>query len=93
MNFKLLLIVIVGIGALSSGFLANEIVLDIQKFDLIIMPPDDPTILVGATQFASVQCVCRTSPNGQFGVCDTSENLPGIPSPTSLGPNGNKLCT
>jgi len=93
LNFKLLLIVIAGAGALSYGFLGNDISLDIQEFDLVIMPPEDGTSLAGATQFDSVQCACRNGPTGTFGVCNTSENPPGLPDPNSLGPNGNKLCT
>ena len=91
MNLKLLLILIVGIGALSSGFLANEIALEIQKVDVIIIPPGDGS-LTDATQFSSVECACGTNSNGPFGVCDQSESPPGVPSSTSLGPNGNKLC-
>ena len=91
MNVKLLLILIVGIGALSYGFLANEIALDIQNFDVIIMTPEDGS-LSDATQFSSVECACGTNPSGPFGVCDQSESSPGIPSSTSLGLSGNKLC-
>lgn len=91
MNFKLLLIVIVGISALSSGFLANEIALDIQKFDVVIISPGDGS-LTGATQFNSVECACGTNPLGPFVTCDQTESSPGIPSSTSLGLSGNKLC-
>lgn len=81
------MILIVGFGALSSGYLANDIALDIQKFDVIIMPPEDGS-LSEATQFSTVTCACRTDPAVIFGSCNTT---PG--DPNSLGPNGNMLCT
>ena len=55
------------------------------------MTPEDGS-LSDATQFSSVECACGTNPSGPFGVCDQSESSPGIPSSTSLGLSGNKLC-
>ena len=87
MNFKLLIIFIVGIGALSYGFLGNDILLDIQELDVIIMPPEDGS-LSDATQFSTVECLCDNDSDGDFETCNTT---PG--DPNSLGPNGNMLCT
>ena len=93
MNFKLLLILIVAAGGLSYGFLGNDIALDIQKFDVIIMPPGDGS-MAGATQFNTVTCACGTDPTHYetYGVCDQSESSPGVPTSTSLGLSGNMLC-
>ena len=75
MNFKILLLVIIaGIGVTSYGALSNQMTLDIQKFELVILPPMDGTTVDGATEFSGVQCSCRDpdDPNGLFspGFCN-----------------------
>lgn len=77
MNFKILILVIVaGIGISSYGVLSNSLTLDIQKFDLVVLPPMDGSTIEGATEFSGVQCSCRDpdDPNGAFdpGFCDVS---------------------
>jgi len=113
LNFKIILIaVIAGIGVTSYGVLTNDLALDIQKFDLVVLPPMDGTTIEGATEFSEVQCACRDpdNPNGLFapGFCDITwivdpagddgikgndDDVPGVPTPNSLGTNGNMLCT
>ena len=88
MNFKiLLLIIIAGIGVTSYGALSNQLNLDIQKFDLVVLPPMDGSTIEGATEFSVVQCSCRDpdNPNGAFspGFCDVTWI-----TPPNDGPDG-----
>ncbi len=113
MNFKIILIVIIaGIGISSYGVLSNDMILDIQKFELVVLPPMDGTTIEGATEFLGVQCSCRdpdppneefspqfcdvtwiTDPAGPDGIKGTADDVPGVPTPNSLGTSGNMLCT
>ena len=79
MNLKLLLIIIGGIGALSYGVLSNDISLDVQRFDLVVLPPKNGIPIGGASEFSSIQCTCGDSTTA----CDLS----------SIGPVGTDLCT
>ena len=113
MNFKIILIVIIaGIGVSTYGVLSNDMILDIQKFELVVLPPMDGTTIEGTTEFLGVQCSCLdpnppnvefgpqfcdvtwiTDPNGPDGIKGTDDDVLGIPTPNSLGRNGNMLCT
>ena len=77
MNFKILLIVLVAAAGVSSyGVLSNQMELDIQRFDLLVLPPMDGVPIEGATEFSEVQCACRdpNDPNGAFdpGFCNVN---------------------
>ena len=112
MNFKiLLLLAIAGASLLSYGVLSNDVELEIQKFELLVMPPMDGESIEGATEFSTMHCSCSNpnnpndfspdfcdvsysvSPDGPDGIPGTEDDVAGVPSPTSLGPMGNKLCT
>ena len=113
MNFKIILIVIIaGIGVSTYGVLSNDLVLDIQKFELVVLPPMDGTTIEGTTEFLGVQCSCLdpnppnvefgpqfcdvtwiTDPAGPDGIKGNEDDVPGVPTPNSLGTSGNMLCT
>lgn len=106
-----MIVVLAGIGVASYGALSNEVELDVQKFELLVMPPMDGVPIEGATELSSMHCSCSNpnnpdefspdycdvsytvDPNGPDGIPDTEDDVPGVPSPTSLGVMGNKLCT
>ena len=113
MNFKILLLVIIaGVGVSSYGVLGNDMSLDIQKFDIIILPPMEGS-MGGDTEFSGVQCSCRdpdnldsgsfspdfcdvtwiVDPAGPNGIKGDDDDVPGVPTSTSLGLSGNMLCT
>jgi hypothetical protein len=88
MNFKLLLLIaIVGISAISYGLLANELTLDIQRFEQVVLPPLDENPIPGTTEFSSIQCSCRdpNDPNGQFDPSFCDQN--------TIGETAAALCT
>ena len=79
MNLKFLLIIIAGIGATSYGVLSNDLALDVQKFELVVLPPKNGIPIDGAAVFSSIQCTCGDSSTP----CDLN----------SIGPVGTDLCT
>lgn len=76
MNLKILLIVVLaGLGIASYGALSNQVELEVQKFDLLVMPPMDGIPIEGATELSSMHCSCNNPNNpGQYSpdFCDVS---------------------
>lgn len=66
--------IVAGAGISSYGVLSNQMTLDIQQFDLLVLPPMDGVPIEGATEFSEVHCACRDpdNPQGAFdpGFCD-----------------------
>ncbi len=104
MNFKILLILLtVGIVASSYGILSNEIILSVQKFQILGLPPMDGESESGQ-HFSTLECSCFgvdpiTNEEGfDPGFCNVdyteppTETSPGVADPDSLGLMGNKLC-
>ena len=90
MKFLLLLILIVGASGLSYGMLSNDINMNIQKWDILSLPPIEGDPLGGPGEYTTFSCSC------DGGICnvdylDSPTNS--IPDPASLGLSGNKLCT
>ena len=80
MNFKiLLLILIVGFGVTGYGVLSNDVALDVQKFELVVLPPQNGIPIDGASEFSSIQCTCGDDTT----LCDLN----------SIGPVGTDLCS
>ena len=79
MNLKLLLIIIAGLGVTSFGVLSNDVALDVQKFELVVLPPKNDVPIDGASVFSSIQCTCGDDTT----LCDLN----------SIGPVGTDLCT
>jgi len=85
----ILLIVFVGISALSFGFLSNNMAVTIQPWALLALPPTDPESS-GIEEFTTFNCECEGAPcNVDY--TDAPTNT--IPDPASLGAVGNQLCT
>ncbi len=86
MNFKLIfLIIAAGVSITGYGVLANEVDLEIQKFELILLPPMDGIPIQGTSEFSVAQCACL-GPNGVFdpGFCDVSYTTPPNDGPDGL---------
>ena len=86
MNLKFLLIIIAGLGVTSFGVLSNDLALDVQKFDLVVLPPKDGIPIDGAAVFSSIQCTC-VNPN------DPDDFDPSFCDTNSIGPVATDLCT
>ena len=86
----LLLILVVGASGLSYGMLANDIDMNIQKWDVLSLPPTPNMSPPVPGQLTTFSCKC------DGGVCNVNYLDPptnSIPDPASLGPIGNQLCT
>ena len=90
MKLLLFLILIVGASGLSYGLLSNDISMNIQKWDVLSLPPTAGDPLGGPGEYTTFSCKCD---GGACIITYTDPPTNSIPSPNSLGAIGNKLCT